>query len=371
MTNRPTDLIDVVPCGFASFTDAGAIVFVNRTLCTLLNYEPEELIGRQFEQLLSVPARIFYQTHFFPLLKLHGKADEIYFTLRNKSGDSVPVFANAVRGEFEDKPANHTVFLPLYQRERYEYELINAKRAAEEASRVAEEANRAKSAFLAMMSHEIRTPINAIMGYAQLLEIELGNKLSKKQWSFIEGIQHGSDHLLSLINDILDLAKIESGSMTVANESLPLESALERAVALTEPLAAARGVTLHKNCTQRLTYRGDEDRAAQILINLLSNAVKFTQPGGHIKVDCGVRETNGEQRIFVTVSDTGVGIAPADLGRVFEPFVQVNSGLTRTAKGTGLGLTISRRFALLMHGDLTTVSELGKGSAFTLWLRPS
>jgi signal transduction histidine kinase len=348
-------------------------------LLDLLQYQAAELVGQSVDAILSVPARIFYQTHFFPLIKLHGKADEIYFTLRSKSGNSIPVFANAVRGDLEGRTVNHCVFLPLYQRERYEDELLSAKRAAEEAldrnirlaaeaqraRAEAERANEAKSAFLAMMSHEIRTPINAIIGYSQLLEIQLLTTLTEQQRQFLDGVQLSSRHLLTLINDILDLAKIESGSMTVANETASLGDVVTSALAMNEPQAVTRGIDLRSECNDALEYCGDSDRVTQIAMNLLSNAIKFTDAGGSVSVHCG-RDGNG--RVFLRVTDTGAGIAPADIERIFEPFVQVHEH-RGDRRGTGLGLAISRRFARLMGGDLVAVSELGRGSSFTLWLR--
>ncbi len=374
------ELLDVAPCGFASFADDGTILLANRRLLQLLDYQEHELVGQHVDHILTVPARIFYQTHFFPLIRLHGKADEIYFTLKTRAGASVPVFANAVRGDLDGVTVNHCVFLPLYQRERYEDELLNAKRAAEEALRRnqqlvadanraradAETANRAKSAFLAMMSHEIRTPINAILGYGQLLEMELEKSMNERQRSYLDGVQVSTRHLLAVINDILDLAKIESGSMTVAKEVHALREVIERSVAMTEPQAVARGLRLRNSCRSDLNYSGDEDRVVQIIVNLLSNAVKFTEPGGNITLECGSELDDG---LFVRVRDTGSGIAAEDIERIFEPFVQVAGPLQKNARGTGLGLAISRRFARLMGGDLTVASELNKGSTFTLQLR--
>jgi signal transduction histidine kinase len=179
-------------------------------------------------------------------------------------------------------------------------------------------------------------------------------------------VHTGSRHLLALIDDILDLAKIESDSLIVADEVGAVTNVVQRAIGMVEPQAAARGLRLRMVCQEAFDYRGEEDRVAQILINLLSNAVKFTEPGGQVTVECG-RES--ETHVFVRVTDTGVGIPAEYFESVFEPFVQVASRATPTTRGTGLGLAISRRFARLMGGDITLESELGKGSTFTVTLR--
>lgn len=386
MTTHRTDLPHVIPCGFMSFADDGSILFANQTLLNMLGYDAAELASRHIDSILTMPARIFYQTHFFPLIKLHGKAEEIYFSLRAKDGSSIPVFANAARGDYEGVTANHCAFMALNHREKYEDELLKAKRTAEEALQrnkqlvveaeaaraEAERANRAKSSFLATMSHEIRTPINAIMGYAQLLEIGLGDQLTERQQSFVDGVQAGSRHLLTIINDVLDLAKIESGSMTVRAEPELVELAIEHSAAMIEPQAAARGVRLRTAPHEEgLMYCGDHDRVAQILINLLSNAVKFTDQGGRITVEAGRKlrgAASGKENVYIKVADTGVGMSPELQTQLFEPFVQAETSASQVAQGTGLGLAISRRFARLMDGDLTVESELGKGSEFTLWL---
>jgi PAS domain S-box-containing protein len=245
----------------------------------------------------------------------------------------------------------------------------------------ADAANQTKSEFLAMMSHEIRTPINAIMGYSDLLDAGVGGHLSEAQRDYLSRVRASSTHLLGLVNDVLDLAKVDAGHLTVSREVHSTRAVVDAAIALLQPQAEARGLKRFaaEPCDD-LAFLGDEHRARQILVNLLSNAVKFTEPGGSVDVGCGlatvIPPTPGEeprperpgQWTAIRVRDTGLGISPSRQIAMFEPFVQGEQGKTRTHGGTGLGLTISRRLARLMGGDLTVESVEGRGSTFTLWL---
>jgi PAS domain S-box-containing protein len=249
---------------------------------------------------------------------------------------------------------------------------------AEDARAEAEAANRTKSEFLANMSHELRTPINAILGYTELLEMGIAGSVNDAQRSQLLRVRTSGQHLLRLINEILDIAKIESGRMTVERRVGNAGEAVIEAVALVEPQAVERGLTLENHCRRTVDerYTGDPDRVRQVLVNLLSNAVKFSDPGSTVTVACGSTTTPPQDAELpgdgpwacIRVEDEGIGIAPEELEAVFQPFVQAEAGYTRTKSGTGLGLTISRRLARLMGGDLTVRSELGKGSCFTLWL---
>ncbi|HET6762028.1 MAG TPA: ATP-binding protein, partial [Longimicrobiaceae bacterium] len=249
---------------------------------------------------------------------------------------------------------------------------------AEDARAEAEAANRTKSEFLANMSHELRTPINAILGYSELLEMGIAGAVNEAQRAQLLRVRTSGQHLLRLINEILDIAKIESGRMTVERSVGNAGEAVIEAVSLVEPQAVERGLTLENHCRRTVDerYTGDPDRVRQVLVNLLSNAVKFSDPGSTVTIACGSTATPHQDAELagegpwacIRVEDQGIGIAPEELEAVFQPFVQAEAGYTRTKSGTGLGLTISRRLARLMGGDLTVRSELGKGSCFTLWL---
>ncbi|HEX8271345.1 MAG TPA: ATP-binding protein [Longimicrobiaceae bacterium] len=257
---------------------------------------------------------------------------------------------------------------------------LRAAHDAAEAARVeAEAANRAKSMFLATMSHEIRTPINAVMGYADLLDMEIAGALTPLQRTQLGRIRASSMHLLGLVNEVLDFSRLEADRVAVGRAAARLGDAAAGALALVLPQAEARGLELDDRVSGSaadVPYWGDEARVRQVLVNLLSNAVKFTPPGGRVVVSGGTAEAPAPEAqvkgegpwAFVRVEDTGSGIDPARLDAVFELFEQADMSLTRQHGGTGLGLAISRRLARLMGGDLTVRSEPGVGSSFFLWL---
>ena len=251
------------------------------------------------------------------------------------------------------------------ERERLLAAAESARSEAERSEEAADEANRAKSEFLAVMSHELRTPLNAIAGYAELIDLGIHGPVTADQHADLARIKMSQRHLLGLINDVLNYAKLESGSVHYELADVSLAEALASAADLVAPQARARGLELVvRDFEAQLVVRADPDKLRQILANLLSNAVKFTPPGGRIEL--AARHADGVAR--VTVHDSGIGIPRDRLADIFEPFVQVRADLTRTAEGTGLGLAISRDLARGMGGELTAESRLGAGSTFTLEL---
>jgi signal transduction histidine kinase/putative methionine-R-sulfoxide reductase with GAF domain len=234
-------------------------------------------------------------------------------------------------------------------------------REIEEKSREIEAANRHKSEFLANMSHELRTPLNAIIGFSEVLQERLFGELNEKQAEYTDDILTSGRHLLSLINEILDLSKVEAGRMELEVATFDLPLAIDNARTFVRERAVKHGINLDVTVDERLgDFTGDERKIKQILLNLLSNAVKFTPEGGRIGINA--RQVDGS--VEVSVSDTGIGISPEDQTKIFEEFRQVGSDNAKKVEGTGLGLTLAKKFVELHGGKMWVESEVGKGSKF-------
>lgn len=336
------------------------MVEVNATLADLLGYTRVELEGWHVEKILFPGARIFYQTHVFPMLKMKGRVDEIFLALRTKDSHDMPVLMNAIRRERDGIMVSDSVFVRMIQRSEYEAQLLQARR-------IAEQANAAKASFLSMMSHDLRTPLTAISGYADLLAAGVlrtdgpASGTDEQRYS-IDRIRDAARDLMVMINDILSFAQLESGRVEVRPVPVPVRAAIARAEALIRlRLDQAKLTFTSEPCDD--VVHADPDRLQQILLNLLTNAIKFTGPGGRISVEC----SRTGDRVTIQVRDTGVGIPPHELQRVFEPFVQLEpQSVEDTHRGVGLGLSISRDLARAMDGDLTAESTSGEGSVFVL-----
>lgn len=349
------------------------IVFANPAAQKLFGYPSDALLAMRFTQLIPERFRVRHRAGIERFLATGLKRvpwNGMELPGLCHDGSEVPLEVTFGTYEFNQRRYFTGIMRDVSERLRAQQERERLLESEQRARNEAELASRAKSEFLATMSHEIRTPINAIMGYTDLLDAQIGGPLTEKQQSHLARIKASSQHLLSLINDVLDLAKVEAGHLHVEHERYLVIRAVSAAFSLIAPLARAQNLTLEDECSENseISYVGDEDRVRQIMVNLLSNAVKFTAPGGCITVTCGATEIDGEKWTTITITDTGRGIEASELESIFEPFVQAESGLTRRKGGTGLGLSISRDLAALMNGRLTATSKPGEGSSFTLWL---
>jgi PAS domain S-box-containing protein len=244
-------------------------------------------------------------------------------------------------------------------------QLQEATEAAERAQRDAVTANLAKSKFLAAMSHELRTPLNAIAGYLQLIEMGVHGPVTDAQRKALSRAQHSQQHLLALINDVLNFAKLEAGRIEYHFEDLRLDEVVSQMMPMIEPQLTAKGIACASHVEPGILVSADRDKLQQILLNLLSNALKFTPSPGEVSI-AGSLDPDDGKRVRIVVRDTGVGIPATKLESIFEPFVQLGRGLASAHEGTGLGLSISRDLARAMGGDLTVTSQDGAGATFTV-----
>jgi len=335
----------------------GQIVEINPALCQMLGYSREELCGKYFTDFISS------QTEDLELYQqlVSGIRDRIEIERPLLHKDGKLVWANLsisiILGNNDIPEFLLAIIQDMTERQQTQLKL----RASETA---AEAGNRAKSEFLATMSHELRTPLNAIMGLSQLLQQEMVGSLNEKQQEYISCIYSSGEHLLALINDILDLSKVEAGKEELNISLVPIAYLCSYVISSVRQQATQKGLQLTSEIDPQLdTCMGDARRIKQMLMNLLTNAIKFT-PDGQVSLE--VKKV--PRGITFTVVDTGIGIDSNQLQFLFEPFKQLDSQLNRQYEGTGLGLALTRKLARLHGGDVTVVSTLGKGSRFTLFL---
>ncbi|MBK1615484.1 hybrid sensor histidine kinase/response regulator [Rubrivivax gelatinosus] len=344
-------------------------VFVNPALPTLLGFTHAEFEGRAFDAAVAPESLALWDERYRQRLAPASLEPEGHYevALLHRGGQRVWMELRAARFEHGGRPAVLGLLRDTTERRRIVAELERHRHhleaLVEERTRKAEAANQAKSAFLANMSHEIRTPLNAITGMVHLLE----RQASAPQQRSLAVIARAVDHLLSIVNDVLDLSKIESGKLTLESVDFGVDELVERARGLIGELAAEKGLRLlvdNRAGSARLC--GDPTRIAQLMLNLLGNAVKFTDHG-EVRLTCTLeRSEPGSPRLVLEVADTGIGIAAERQAQLFDPFEQADSSTTRRFGGTGLGLAICRHLVEMMHGRIAVHSVPGQGSTFTI-----
>ena len=329
----------------------------------LKGYAAEEIIGRHFSTFYEPEA----VAAAFPEYELEtaarvGRFEDEGWRVRK---DGSRFWANVIITALRDS-AGELVGYAKVTRDLTERKLAE-ERAVADARRIAtaEASNRAKSEFLAAMSHELRTPLNAIGGYAELIAMGLRGPVTPEQSGDLDRIRRSQQHLLAVINDLLNYSRIEAGQLSLDIAPVPVREMLDTSVAMMAPQAELQGLALElERCEPGVSLRADRTKVEQVLLNLLSNAIKFTPAGGRVSVSC---EPDGD-RVRIAVTDTGIGIPSEKQEAIFEPFVQVGRSLSNPGDGTGLGLAISRDLARAMGGSLEVRSDRDAGSTFTLTL---
>jgi len=339
----------------------GHIVSWNAGAQRFKGYLPHEIIGKHFS--------VFYPPDEIargkPAWELEvatrdGRVEDEGWRIRK---DGTRFWANVVITALHDSSGTLIGFGKVTRdlterREAQERAIDAARRLAE-----VEAANRAKSQFLASMSHELRTPLNAIGGYAELIEMGLGGMVTPQQREYLSRIRTSQQHLLRIINDLLNYSRIEAGKLVYEKEPVEATRVLDNVLGMVAPQAASRGIALERgDCADEVVAVGDRVKIEQIVLNLLSNALKFTPPGGRVTASCG----RAGDKVFITVRDNGPGIPSDAIDQIFEPFVQLGRSLSSGHEGAGLGLAISRDLARAMQGELVVESIPGEGAAFTL-----
>jgi PAS domain S-box-containing protein len=372
---RLRELLEAAPDAIIEVDAEGHIVLMNSVTEQLFGYAREELLGQPVELLVPDAMRGGHHDNRDGFRKTPGRrpmGTGLKLEGQRKDGSRVPVEISLSPSNGEEGFRVTAIIRDVTGRRNQEEELRTAQqrytqslaaqnRVLELQNEEAVRASHLKDEFLSGMSHELRTPLHTIIGFTELLDEQLAGPLNEKQQRFVRHISRDSQHLLALINDVLDLSKIESGWLELHYEDFLLDEAIEETVSSVRPRAEAKALDLRMDVKRPLRISADRLRLRQILYNLLSNAVKFTPQGGRILVEAAADDGS----IEVSVTDTGVGIAISEQGAVFDKFYQVGQRHLGGSEGTGLGLAITKHLVTAHGGTIGLVSAPGQGSRFT------
>ncbi len=377
-------LLEAAPDAILEVDPEGRIVVANTEAERLFQRSREELVGLPVEALLPERFRgghFAHRAHYaaHPVRRPMGAGLDLYGVRKDGTEFAVDINLSplsgvegghvmcVVRDVSQRRSAEERIRVLNQSLERRSSELAAANDELSWRNQEVERANRLKSEFLASMSHELRTPLNTILGFSELLSEQNSGPLNEKQKRFLTHIQHDAGHLLELINDVLDLSKIEAGRLELRLEEFPMAVAAAEVLSSIRPLAATKGISLDSDLDTQLMLNADRLRFKEILYNLLSNAIKFTPSGGRVWIETSVADGS----VCILVGDTGIGIEPEDQQEIFESFRQVSATTKGVREGTGLGLAITKRLVEHHGGRIWVESEPGKGSRFFFTLRLS
>lgn len=331
----------------------GNFLEINQVTCDGLGYSKDELLRMKATDITPREYQKTMMQKVGERLSQGGGIVEIIS--KCKDGSLVPIELNIRPIEWNGKPAILSVARDVTERKQAENALVQARI-------LAEEADRTKSEFLANMSHELRTPLNSIIGFSQVLNDKKRGDLNEKQARYISNILKSGWHLMHLINDILDISKIEAGKMELNLEKFNLAESFDETETLMQPMAKKKSIGIETNIEpEDMKINADRVKIKQIMYNLISNAIKFTPENGNVWINAN----HIENKVHISVSDNGIGIPKPNQKNIFEPFRQVDSSNSREYEGTGLGLALVKKFVELHGGEILVESEVGKGSIFT------
>ncbi len=380
------DILDQAPCGFLRFRDDGTVLRVNSTLVEMLDLPAAEIEGKHVSSTLAQAGKVFFQTHFFPTLRMHGRVKELYLSMMCKDGTKLPVLINAVRSEGPDGVYNDCIIVGISERERFEDALLQAKKEAEQAKLLKENAlielkeameslalakeeveaaSLAKDAFLAALSHELRTPLTPVLLTAS--ELEHNQSLSPGIREQMSMMRRNIELEATLIDDLLDVTRIRHGKLTLNRSPVDLHEILIQTKEIVLHDFERKGVTMSL-CAEAAAHHvnGDAARIEQVIWNLLKNAVKFSPENGTVTV---TTKNDDRNRIIVEVTDKGVGIPQDQLSTIFKRFEQGHATGKHRFGGLGLGLSISKAIVFAHDGEIRAESEgAGSGATFSFIL---